>query len=1194
MGEDSKNISHIVCVGASAGGLEALIAFVSVLDASFPAPIVIAQHLSPTHRSLLTPLIQRSSKIPIREIKDGDALLPGTVFITPENADASIDGDRIHLRPIGGKPGPHPSVNNLFASAADSWGLGAIGIVFSGTGSDGSLGAAKIDDAGGLVLVQDEDSAKYWSMPKSVIDAGFARSIAPPEIIANQVIEYVTQGEFKDPTPDTTDDSALADILRYAEQHLAFSISNYKSPTVMRRIGSRMAALGCRDLEQYSEVFQSDPLEGANLIQALLIPVTSFFRDSDAFDALRKTLEAHLPETIERRGQFRVWVPGCCTGEEAYSIAMIIDEICREADLDAPINIFATDLSEVFVDRARKGFYSMEQVVDLSPERLDRHFERVANGYRVVQRLRDRIVFANHDILRSTPFLHIDLLSCRNLLIYFQQTAQQSALRTISSALELNGLLFLGRSETCGEAERLYDEVSRKARIYRKMDDDVRGGVPADRLADRAAGGRLGPPFRASRPLRQSRARTNQDLLHWEIVQKAPPTFLVNRDDVVENVAGDTKNLVHIATGPYSGSLFALIPEALQLQTRVALAEARRDGETKETSAVRISAEGQETVWWKIKAHPLEGDVARHMVVVTFERQIVPHKSTDKSDYQEGLNAEFNEATTEIYQELADTRAHLKTVIEELEVANEELQAANEELLSSNEEFQATNEELETANEELQATNEELETVNDELSVKNAEVGELNADLLGVLESISSPIFVFDTNDNLKSANSAAATFYRGLTGDPALTSLMELIDAVEEPRLLRHFRKIAKDGGRATPLTLAVGKKSYSVQMSIWRDKSHDGRIAAKVVLLQDITDLVKATESVEAQNRALSISEFRQHAILDGVDEHLALVDQTGTIIAVNSSWAKFAALNSGDPARTGVGVNYLQVCRNAAGACSEEAWGVADMIETALREPDYRKSMEYPCHSPGEERWFNCTVSSFHHEDARYAVVVHSNITSLRTTSDGLKSALDEKETLIQEIHHRVKNNLQVIASLMHLQKETIESVDGKRIISDMQRRVEVMAQLYATLYESDNLLLVDMREYLQSVLDNAVYFAGGLSDGIEVALSIDDIELEMKRAMTCAQIMSELVSNCLKHAFPDGKGTISVSFARAEDGRLRLSVADDGIGLPDGFDETRCKSLGIRLIGALVTQLGGTKETVVSKGTRVSIEFGENKK
>lgn len=1153
---DASVDARIVCLAASAGGLEALTAFVGVLSPGFSAPIVVAQHLSPTHRSLLAPLLARASVLPVVELTDRQTLEAGVIHIVPENTDAVLEGTTVRLTLADGSPGPHPSANKLFESAAASWGKMAVGVVLSGTGSDGADGASAIDDLGGVVLAQDGDSAKYWSMPKAVIDRGLARAVLPPEMLAQAIQDLLRDGTLHTDAETPEEPDAIERLAAITERDFDFGLMNYKTPTLRRRIGARMAARGSATLDDYAKVVRENPDEGRRLVDALLIRVTALFRDRSAFDTLRVEARRLLTEASEENRPLRVWCAGCCTGEEAYTLAILLDQEASSLTQPVQFQIFATDLSETYITQARRGFFAADQLLDANKKELATYFSPVARGYRVIERLRDRIVFARHDLIRSTPFMNIDLASCRNLLIYFKPEAQQAALTTLATALRQDGVLFLGQSETTGEQQKSFTEISRSARIFRRTSysgQRIRHPVSAPavrrpRLSP--AGGKVAP-------------ESDQERLLNALYTQGPPTFLIDVNDQLIASCGDLSRLIAISPGQFPSTIYGLIEEAAHLSVRITILACRKEG-TRQVGRVFQRSFGGEEVRWRAVASLADADNAKGEIVLTFEEVHGSSAPVLKKDSFDPAIESLSLQADELRDELIDTRRQLRTVIEELEVSNEELQAANEELLSSNEEFQATNEELETTNEELQATNEELETVNDELTTKNLHIAELNEDLAGVHESLTSPLFVFDSSDLLKSMNSAAVTLLKTqgdgrrverLSDLRALPSGKKIIDVAQSPTSKR-----GKHTGRIRQISM--NGDEFQARITHYGD----GERLERVIILQDVTELVAAKRDAMKQKRMIMELEVHQRALLDGIASQTALLDEKGNIIAVNKAWREFAQANNYDGDDFALGSNYLTVCEQAAGACSDEAAEVATELRKILKGPQTEATIDYPCHAPGQERWFQCVIRAVESEGRRAAVVMHvdntrqhalqARLQKVHTAETQLSQA---KSAFLANMSHELRTPLTAIIGFGNvMEAEIFGPVDNPKYSQYIHDIVQSAEHLLAIITE-----IMDFNRYESGKLEgatehinlrDALTFAAEITRAAftKTALDItihtpDNAPVVEGNDRLLRQAFINILSNAAKALGNSGKITIDVQQAGLKG--LVLRFEDDGPGVPD---------------------------------------------
>ena len=716
----------IVAIGASAGGLEALTAFVSSLPTDLNVPFVVLQHLSPNYRSMMVQLLARATDLEVREIEDNSVPLPNHIYITPPNRNLILDNERFKLVEPGIEVLPKPSVNTFFHSLAETRGEDAIAIVLSGTGSDGAAGARAIKAGGGLVFSQDPLSAKYSGMPQSTIDTGCADWVLSPSEIAREVSMIVkSQGAVvlhtEQPAASPT---TLKSLLYKVQRHTQVDFSGYKEATVWRRILRRMAANRVNDIDEYLNLAEKNPEEYNQLCKEILISVTAFFRDPAAFETLKATLEerlAHKPPGEE----IRIWVPGCATGEEAYSIAILLFEILGDRRHGTKIQIFATDLDLPAMANARRGLYSESSLSVLSPALISRYFHPQGDAYEVIKPLREAVVFARQNVLQDPPFLRLDLISCRNLLIYFQNQLQEKVLDPFHYALAQSGLLFLGKSESIYKRESLFDAVERDQKLFRRK--DLTTGNPSFV----AIGLETSSISRA--PLRRQRT-VEERFAEAAFGAYVPPSVMVNSQLDVLHVFGDVSRYLKIPAGRLDFNLLNLIgrPWRTEVQTLVHQMQHKRA-----SVSGRIHAGEHEDLPIRLVIHPVPGEYGELAAIVSFE----PVSETKVSEAANAIRPS-GLPSQEIEEELVATREHLQTVIEELETANEETQALNEELQAANEELQASNEELQASNEELQSTNEELTTVNEELQVKTAELAETNTDLESIQNSLDSAILV--------------------------------------------------------------------------------------------------------------------------------------------------------------------------------------------------------------------------------------------------------------------------------------------------------------------------------------------------------------------------------------------------------------------------------------------------------------------
>ncbi len=737
----------IVGVGASAGGLEAFSQMLGALPVDTGMAFVLVQHLAPKHASLLAEILSRTTAMPVTEVQAEPRVKPNRVYVIPPDRNMIISRGVLKLLPREEARGRYRPIDFFFRSLAEDQGHRAIGVILSGTATDGTLGLEAIKAEGGITFAQD-NTAQQSSMPQSAVASGCVDFVLPPDEIAREIGRiarhpYVAPERRKAPAGEPD----LGQILEILRKIKGVDLSLYKTSTLYRRITRRMILHKVEGLQDYARFLRKNPGEVEALYQDTLIRVTRFFRNPETFEALKAKV---LPKLLKNRsGQepLRVWVPGCSTGEEAYSIA--IAELAAARGSQLPVQVFATDLNVECIDKARAGVYSQNITHDVSPERLRRFFAEVDGSYRISKPIRDMCVFARHNVLTDPPFSQIDLISCRNLLIYLEPALQQRLVERLHYALKPAGFLLLGSSEMIGSYRALFEAADAKHKIYAKKPGTHRTvlGQPAGRYQGRAepghGPGRLQPAG--------SDVRTEADRIL--MARYAPPGVLVNAELEILQFRGDTGPYLAPAPGKASLNLLRMTREGLLVTLRAAINKARKDNVPVREEGVRVEADGV-TREVDLEVVPVKGSSAGEGgFLVLFEEPVPAPASLPRGKRDRGkaakprtkAAAEEEAAEREnarLARELAATGEYLQSVIEQQEAANEELQSANEEVQSANEELQSINEELETSKEEIQSSNEELATVNDELQNRNLELNQLSNDLINLLGSVEMAIIM--------------------------------------------------------------------------------------------------------------------------------------------------------------------------------------------------------------------------------------------------------------------------------------------------------------------------------------------------------------------------------------------------------------------------------------------------------------------
>ena len=771
----------IVGVGASAGGMDAVTQLLRALPIDTGLSFVIIQHLAPDHPSNLAEILSRATMMPVGEVRDEPEVEPNRVYVIPPGRNMIIAGGKLILMPQDRYARRH-GIDQFFASLAEDCGHKAIGVVLSGAMSDGTLGLEAIKAAGGITFAQN-DTAQHDSMPRSAVASGCVDFVLPPSEIADELARIASHPYVMPaPKPEElgTEPSSHARIAEIVHRALGVNFAHYKTNTLLRRITRRMVLLKIRTMKDYEDYLQRDPAEIEALFQDILISVTTFFRDPDSFDALAKTVFPKMLAGRTRAEPVRIWTLGCSTGEEAYSLAMLFAECAEAVGSEVPLQLFATDLNSTCVAKARAGVYPASIEQHVSPERLKRFFCKEEAGYRISKDIRERCIFSRHNVLADPPFSRVDLISCRNLLIYMEPVLQQQVMALLHYALKPGGHLWLGRSETAGASRALFDVEDARHKIFVRRPG---GSAPTLPFRPAIGGVRVDPFLRAAPELKAApRADLHKEAERILLAKYVPPGVVISAAMDIVQFRGDTGAYLAPAAGAPSLHLFKMLREGLLVGVRAAILRAGAEGRTVREERLRVKSEtGFREL--AVEVIPIKaGDGKQSGFLVLFEEYGKPAEgslgalddpaaATTASDH---LMAVTNDELVRLTQELAATREYLQVVIEQQEAANEELQSANEEAQSANEEMQSVNEELETSKEEIQSSNEELATVNDELNSRNHELSQLNSSLQlardyaeSIVSSMRSPLVVLDARLRVKTASAA---FYETFQVDPAET----------------------------------------------------------------------------------------------------------------------------------------------------------------------------------------------------------------------------------------------------------------------------------------------------------------------------------------------------------------------------------------------------------------------------------------
>lgn len=925
----------VVGIGASAGGLEAVTQLLKHLPPDTGMGFVLVQHLDPTHESALTALLARTTPMTVSEARDGSVVKPDQVYVIPPNKKMGIEQGTLRLLPRGNGGEMHAPVDYFFRTLAADQGGRAIGIVLSGTGTDGTQGLEEIKAAGGITFVQSEDSAKYAGMPASAGGSGCADYILPPDEMAAELIRI---GHHPHLFPEQRveksgllpiDGDEFKQICTLLRTHSGVDFTHYKPATLRRRISRRMVLQKLDTLKEYAACLRGNPTEVEALFQDILICVTGFFRDAKMFDLLKKKIFPKILKSRQDDAPIRLWVAGCSTGEEAYSLVITLVEFLEKAGVRCPVQLFGTDINESVISRARTGLYPERIKDEISPERLRKFFTKADGGYRINKAIRDQCMFARQNVIEDPPFSHVDLITCRNVLIYFDAALQKKVMPVFHYALKPHGYLVLGTAESIGGFADLFAVADAKFRIYEKKFSHSRHSrLPARFTAVQAKIGVL-PQTHSRMAVEPMLGEIRKQADAVVLSQFAPAGVVVNTSMEILQFRGRTGPFLENTPGEASLNLLKMARQGLAVELRPLVAKAGKQKRHAEKTGVQIRHDGR-MLTVNVRVIPLlMPNYSELFFLVLFEETAAVNLPTSRRS-QTLRSTTAQRELEQLRDELDATKLSLQHIIEEQDAANEELRAANEEILSSNEELQSTNEEMETATEELQSTNEELITLNDELQNRNVELQELSDDMGNLFSSVDIPILMLSndlcirryTPRAVKVLNLIAADIGRPISDFKIklnLPNLQELITEVIETLNVKELDVQDLDG------------RWYSLRIRPY--KTADNRINGVVLTLQDI-DTVKRTLAESEALRSYA------EAILATVREPLLILTADLRVKTANQS---FYNLFNTTPASTQDKFIYEVI---------DHAWDIPplrDLLEKILPEKttfqDFRIEHNFP---------------------------------------------------------------------------------------------------------------------------------------------------------------------------------------------------------------------------------------------------------
>jgi two-component system CheB/CheR fusion protein len=1185
----------VVGIGASAGGVAALREFFSHVKADSGMAYVVIQHLSPQYESNLPALLQNQTVVHVTQVSETVRVEPNHIYVIPPHKYLIMNDGSVRLTEPEMMRGSHTSIDLFFRTLAESYHKDAIAILLSGAGTDGTFGLRRIKEGGGFVIAQDPAEAEYPEMPRSAISSGLVDLVLPvaemPDKLSglrDGVQRIQLPPEHEESLSQTVDEVALGEILTLLRLRTGHDFSEYKRPTVMRRIGRRMQVHEVVELADYLKFLHERPEEVEALFRDLLITVTNFFRDHHCFDFLAEEIIPKLFKGKHANHQVRVWSVGCATGEEAYSLAMLLSEYASHLAHPPKLQVFATDIDERAIGEGRDGQYPATITADVSPEHIQQFFVKEGERYRVKKELREMVLFAVHNALRDPPFSRIDLISCRNLLIYLNREMQEMLLGIFHFALRPEGFLFLGASESAEVAPSFFSPVDKKRRVYGRrptVEPDLRVGewlrgkprLPA----------LIGTGGRGVRSFGE---------LHEEVVEQlAPPSVLINEEYDIVHMSTHSGRYLRLPGGEPTRNLLKLIHPDLRPDLHAALLEARarQAGGSVQSRRLHLELEGKPS-WVRMTVRIVAGrpEAARGFYLVMFDEATEVASIGAGPAPEETPPSDSFESVRRIEEELRQTKDQLRLTIEQYETSTEELRASNEELQAINEELRSATEELETSKEELQSVNEELTTVNQEYREKIEEVGQANSDLRNLMASTDIGTIFLDRSMNIK--------LYT-----PPAQELFNITDA-DLGRPLEHFThkleyaSLAADAHEVLRTLQTLEREVHSSDGSWYLARllpyrTLDDKIDGVVLTFVEITSRLQVEERLREQAARL-----REQAEIVNLGD-LMVRDADNRILLWSAGcerlygYAREEAL--GKDAHELLKTEFPQPIEEINATLQQHGQWEGELVHTGRGGNRIVVVSLWVLHRPGENR-------------PPVVLQVNNDITARRQAEEALRQADRNKDQFLATLAHELRNPLGAMLNsveLLHRPARASDEID--RATEVLQRQIRHLLRLVDDLLDVERLAhgkieLQKRRVKLSEIIDAAMEICRPLIDPnshhFTISLPSEPLTLEVD-ADRIAQVIANLVHNAFKYTPFDGRIELAAATQNLE---VTIRVRDTGVGisadvLPHIFDmytqgadssgaEIKGLGVGLALVRQLV-ELHGGSVAASSEGLQKGSEF-----
>ena len=1111
----------VVGIGASAGGVRALQQLFDAMPEKTGAAFVVVVHLDPEMRSEMSSILAARTRMPVAQVEKPVPLQADHVYIIPPDRRLHITNDELATAEFDEPRGKRAPIDLFFRSLAEQHGDGCA-VILTGAGSDGAVGVRALKESGGIILVQDPNEAEYPSMPRSAIATGIADFVLPIRELAQRLAELVREkNNATNLEIRNFNEEVLRRILAHVRVRTGHDFSKYKRATILRRLARRMQVTRTEDPNDYYDVLRDNPDEAQALLGDLLISVTSFFRDREAFETLKLQVIPQLFRAKTPDHPIRVWVPGCATGEEAYTVAMLVLEQASRHDIRPTIQVFGTDLDTKALVTAREGQYPAAIEADVSEDRLRRFFIREDNHYRVRQELRDVVLFASHSLLKDPPFSRIDLIACRNLLIYLDRELQELACNAFHYALNLNGFLMLGASESADHPPGLFRIFDSKARIYQSSAN------PGElRLLPRLLGGAGTLHSQAAHPMRPANATTmlSEVIAHRQAIEKlAPPSILVDQSHRVLHMSDNAGRYLQPAGGPLTSDIVDLVRPELRFELRASLHRIF-EGARPSLSLpipVRFNGSPHRVLMQVIRADEPDGAKIGKALVLFIEGEAVEREAGVAS----GQAGATSEIVSRLREELQQTQARLRTTREESEGANEELRAANEELQSINEEYRSTSEELETSKEELQSINEELQTVNSELKLKLEAVSRAHSDLQNLMAATEFGTLFLDSSLRIKRFTQQVTELF-SITPSDEGRPIADFAHRLEYENLVKDAQTVLTD---LTPIRREIRSRSdrwYDVRLRPYR--TVDDRIDGVVLTFVDMTERRRVEQALRDSERMLR----QQKQLVDLSRDPIFIWDFNGTIL----DWNRGSEELYGYSREEAVGKRKDRLLETTLPESS-----FAELRVKLLDEGSWNGELKHKT-KDGRELTVESRIILETIEGRQLALESTRDITER-------KSWEERQKLLLGELTHRVKNTLAVVQSIAHQTGRFSSS--NEDFVERFDGRLSALARAHSILVQSDwkgaDLATLARQQLEPHVSDNSQ----------RLRIAGEPVFLPANLATPFGLVFHELATNAAKYgalSIPSGTVDLSWTLRTRNNERVLTVVWRESGGPPSKRPET----------------------------------------